>query len=269
MQSDLTLGPYFQPGRCHLHLPILRLSTSTTQVMKSSKLSWLCMSKRTGQSILSEPFDMKNVFGTSAPGSDDGPLSIFLQPVFNKVSVQRLPASLDILYRYFPGCPTLQCKEAADAGPRSINHHPSCPSFTYTHILLIPKPSSSKRDRSILTSSLRRVPYIRAQWPAIYVGPGDLHNPTFNGVVKSSSRTTIPTTSTVVTKCSSTQHPSSSRRQNQATLRSTERGCSCLCLCSCILHDWQMRRLHTKVIERRHIPTPLFQSLPAGVRDQP
>jgi cytochrome oxidase assembly protein ShyY1 len=31
-----------------------------------------------------------------------------------------------------------------------------------------------------------------------------------------------------------------------------------------LLHDWQMRRLHTKVIEKRHIPTPLFQSFPAG-----
>jgi hypothetical protein len=65
------------------------------------------------------------------------------------------------------------------------------------------------------------------------VGPGDLHNPTFNGVVAEFLQDDNSDYEHCRSKCSSTQHPSSSRRQNLSDAAIyTERGCSCLCLCS-------------------------------------
>jgi hypothetical protein len=79
---DLTLGPYFpawQMSPPPTDTEIVNFNYASDEVF--AKLATYV--SETGESILSEPFDMKNVFGTSAPGSDDGPLSIFLQPVFN------------------------------------------------------------------------------------------------------------------------------------------------------------------------------------------
>jgi hypothetical protein len=79
---DLTLGPYFpawQMSPPPTDTEIVNFNYASDEVF--AKLAAYSMG--TGESILSEPFDMKNVFGTSAPSSDDGPLSIFLQPVFD------------------------------------------------------------------------------------------------------------------------------------------------------------------------------------------
>jgi hypothetical protein len=77
-----TLGPYFpawQMSPPPTDTEIVNFNYASDEVF--AKLAAYSMG--TGESILSEPFDMKNVFGTSAPSSDDGPLSIFLQPVFD------------------------------------------------------------------------------------------------------------------------------------------------------------------------------------------
>jgi hypothetical protein len=82
---DLTSGPYFpawQMSPPPTDTEIVNFNYASDEIF--AKLATYV--SETGESILSEPFDMKNVFGTSAPGSDDGPLSIFLQPVLNSFS---------------------------------------------------------------------------------------------------------------------------------------------------------------------------------------
>jgi hypothetical protein len=96
------------------------------------------------------------------------------------------------------------------------------------------------------------------------VGPGDLHNPTFNGVVAEF----LQDDNSDYEHCRhvfiypTSKFKSSSESSDAAIYTSVVVLVFVFAAVVFLLHDWQMRRLHTKVMKRRHIPTPLFQSFP-------
>jgi hypothetical protein len=152
---DLTSGPYF---------PAWQMSPppTDTEIVNFNYASDAVFAKlvmyvgETGESILSEPFDMKNVFGTSAPGPDDGPLSIFLQPVFNSFSLETASMTGHIA-AVIPWVSYFSNVRKLPVG--TVVHDPSTiilliHVYLYSYIAsFISKSSSSKRDRMALLSS--------------------------------------------------------------------------------------------------------------------
>jgi hypothetical protein len=163
---DLTQGPYFpawQMSPPPTDTEIVNFNYASDEVF--AKLATYV--SETGESILSEPFDMRNVFGTSAPGSDDGPLSILLQPVLNSFSPETASVTGHIA-AVIPWVSYLSNvrKLAVDA----VAHEPSIIihriHLVLTLILLYlfqnPAPPGGTEWNSCRGPKLRRLPYIRA-----------------------------------------------------------------------------------------------------------
>jgi hypothetical protein len=100
------------------------------------------------------------------------------------VSVQRLPASLDILVPLFPGVllsnGEVFCRPTIHQPSSILSHHLlTLIYFIYSKTQLL---QEGQNGILIVVKGDEYHTYELNGPVAIYVGPGDLHNPTFNGV---------------------------------------------------------------------------------------